>query len=52
MSSFDNAVNEDLDSANVSPGGVQAGNNRLVENSALREAENEVIRIITKVRRP
>ena len=30
-------------------GGFQSSSNRLAENSALREAENEVINIITKV---
>ena len=40
MSSFDNEANED------SSGRVT---NRLSENSAQREAENEAIRFITKV---
>ena len=50
MSEFDNDINEDTASRS-GRGGVnfQSSNTRLAENSALREAENEVINIITKV---
>ena len=50
MSEFDNDINEDTSSRSGGGGGnFQGSNNRLAENSALREAENEVINIITKV---
>ena len=45
MSTFDNEANEDV-SISSSSGRVT---NRLSENSAQREAENEAIRFITKV---
>merc|ERR1712156_630885 len=50
MSEFDNDINEDTASRS-GRGGVnfQSSNTRLAENSALREAENEVINIITKI---
>ena len=48
MSAFDSDItNEGTDSRQG--GGFQSSNNRLAQNSVLREAENEVINMITKV---
>ena len=50
MSTFDSDItNEGSDSRQGGGGGFQSSNNRLAQNSVLREAENEVINMITKV---
>ena len=52
MSTFDSDItNEGTDSRQGEGGGFQSSNNRLAQNSVLREAENEVINMITKVSR-
>ena len=50
MSTFDSDMtNEGTGSRRSGGGGFQSSNNRLAQNSVLREAENEVINMITKV---
>jgi hypothetical protein len=50
MSTFDSDIaNEGTDSRQGGGGGFQSSNNRLAQTSVLREAENEVINMITKV---
>ena len=50
MSTFDSDItNEGTGSRQGEGGGFQSSNNRLAQNSVLREAENEVINMITKV---
>ena len=50
MNSFDNDMNEDMGSRQGGGSSFRSSaNSRLMENSALREAENENINIVTKV---
>ena len=49
MSSFDSEMTDDNHGTSENRFHTDITNNRLAENSGLRAAENEVIRIITKV---